>query len=210
MECVIGLVVKQIAGKWMKGARLRGSGGSLTQKLVGLGYQQVCGNPEVWGDGITPVPAAHLEGKLPAYYLMLLRNPASHTGVGRTLKLYPQTVVCVPHSMPCWPGKPKFRQCSALEGVWGVGIWRCCYIRPGTDMYTHSKICSAVTWVLCAAGAEQITLDGVYHSPLGGGVSRPWYGSPEVLERWIRVVYDGKELDTDFQVELGDMVAPKK
>ena len=48
----------------MKGARLRGSGGSLAQKLVGLGYQQVCGDPEVWGDGITPVPAAHLEGKL--------------------------------------------------------------------------------------------------------------------------------------------------
>ena len=55
---------EQVAGKWMKGARLRGSGGSLPQKLVGLGYQQVCGDPEVWGDGITPVPAAHLEGKL--------------------------------------------------------------------------------------------------------------------------------------------------
>ena len=88
----------------MKGARLRGSGGSLTQKLVGLGYQQVCGDPEVWGDGITPVPAAHLEGKLPAEYLMLLRNTAGHTGVGRTLKLYPQTQVCVPHSTICWPG----------------------------------------------------------------------------------------------------------
>ncbi|CAK0738527.1 hypothetical protein CVIRNUC_001055 [Coccomyxa viridis] len=109
-----------VAGKWMKGARLRGSGGSLPQKLVGLGYQQVCGNPEVWGDGITPVPAAHLEG------------------------------------------------------------------------------------------AEQITLDGVYHSPLGGGTSRPWYGSPDIIDQWLRVVYDGKELDTDFQVEVGDMVAPQQ
>ena len=54
---------EQVAGKWLKGARLRGSGGSLAQKLVGLGYQQVCGDPEVWGDGITPVPAAHLEGE---------------------------------------------------------------------------------------------------------------------------------------------------
>ncbi len=37
----------------------------MAQKLVGLGYQQVCGDPEVWGDGITPVSAAHLEGKHP-------------------------------------------------------------------------------------------------------------------------------------------------
>ena len=60
------------------------------------------------------------------------------------------------------------------------------------------------------AGAEQITLDGVYHSPLGGGTSRPWYGSPDIIDQWLRVVYDGKELDTDFQVEVGDMVAPQK
>ena len=64
LDRVKGVCQEQVAGKWMKGARLRGSGGSLTQKLVGLGYQQVCGDPEVWGDGITPVPAAHLEGKL--------------------------------------------------------------------------------------------------------------------------------------------------
>ena len=58
------------------------------------------------------------------------------------------------------------------------------------------------------AGAEQITLDGVYHSPLGAGAdnSRPWYGSPEVIERWIRVVYDDKELDEKYTVEVGDMV----
>ncbi|CAL8463623.1 g3157 [Coccomyxa elongata] len=107
-----------VAGKWIKGARLRGGEGTLAQKLVGLGYQQVCGEAEVWGDGITPLPAAHLQG------------------------------------------------------------------------------------------AEQITLDGVYHSPLGAGAdgSRPWYGSPRVIERWIRVVYDDKELDENYSVEVGDMV----
>ncbi len=52
----------KVAGKYIKGAKLRGSGGSLSQKIVGLGYQQVCGDSEVWGDGITPVPAAHLDG----------------------------------------------------------------------------------------------------------------------------------------------------
>ncbi len=58
------------------------------------------------------------------------------------------------------------------------------------------------------AGAEQITLEGVYHSPLGAGTgdSRPWYGSPGVIERWIRVVYDDMELDEKYSVEIGDMV----
>ena len=44
----------------------------------------------------------------------------------------------------------------------------------------------------------------MFHGPLGSGdAARPWYGSPTVLERWIRVVYDGRELDEGFQVEVG-------
>lgn len=54
----------QVVGKWIQGARLRGGSGSLAQRLVGLGYAQVCGEAEVWGDGIIPVPAAHLDGEL--------------------------------------------------------------------------------------------------------------------------------------------------
>ena len=50
-------------GKWIQGARLRGGAGSLAQRLVGLGYAQVCGEAEVWGDGIIPVTAAHLDGE---------------------------------------------------------------------------------------------------------------------------------------------------
>ena len=65
-----------------------------------------------------------------------------------------------------------------------------------------------LTWLARIAGAEQLTLEGVYHSPLGGGAGRPWYGSPEIIDQWIRVVYE-KELETDFQVEVGDMVAPQ-
>jgi pimeloyl-ACP methyl ester carboxylesterase len=30
-------------------------------------------------------------------------------------------------------------------------------------------------------GAEEVVLDGVYHAPVFG---KPWYGSPEVVERW--------------------------
>lgn len=54
---------RQVAGKWLQGARLRGGGGTLKQRLVGLGYAQVCGEAEVWGDGIIPVSCAHLDGE---------------------------------------------------------------------------------------------------------------------------------------------------
>lgn len=50
-----------VSGKYIKGSRFNGNG-SLSEKLVGFGYKQVCGEAEVWGDGITPVPSAHLPG----------------------------------------------------------------------------------------------------------------------------------------------------
>lgn len=35
-------------------------------------------------------------------------------------------------------------------------------------------------------GALNVSLDGVYHSPVGSDdVSRPWYGSPAVAEQWV-------------------------
>ncbi|XP_042966450.1 uncharacterized protein LOC122300107 [Carya illinoinensis] len=35
-------------------------------------------------------------------------------------------------------------------------------------------------------GAYNITLDGVYHSPVGSDdASTPWYGSPVIVEKWI-------------------------
>ncbi|KAF9605368.1 hypothetical protein IFM89_016921 [Coptis chinensis] len=35
-------------------------------------------------------------------------------------------------------------------------------------------------------GALNITLDGVYHSPVGSDDTiRPWYGSPAIVEKWI-------------------------
>mmetsp|Transcript_42427 Transcript_42427/g.100690 ORF Transcript_42427/g.100690 Transcript_42427/m.100690 type:complete len:329 (+) Transcript_42427:170-1156(+) len=55
-----------VAGKFLKGATFTGSGGdgavTFNQRVVGAGYQQVCGSAEVWGDGVVPVPAALLEG----------------------------------------------------------------------------------------------------------------------------------------------------
>lgn len=72
-----GAQPEQVAGKWVKGAKLRGSGGTLAQKMVGLGYQQVCGDAEVWGDGITPLPAAHLKGELLVRATVPISLPAS-------------------------------------------------------------------------------------------------------------------------------------
>lgn len=37
-------------------------------------------------------------------------------------------------------------------------------------------------------GAAQVTLDGVFHGPLGASEARPWYGSPGVLEQWVAAV----------------------
>lgn len=50
-----------IAGKFIRGSNLGGEG-SISQKIVGLGYMQVCGKSDVWGDGVVPVESAHLEG----------------------------------------------------------------------------------------------------------------------------------------------------
>lgn len=51
-----------VAGKFVEGAGLRQKGASIAQRLVGVGYLQVCGEAAVWGDGVVPLPAAHLEG----------------------------------------------------------------------------------------------------------------------------------------------------
>lgn len=51
-----------VAGKYIKGAKIGDREASLLQQAIGAGYQAVCGVPDVWGDGVVPLPAAHLEG----------------------------------------------------------------------------------------------------------------------------------------------------
>ena len=43
-------------------------------------------------------------------------------------------------------------------------------------------------------GAAQVTLDGVFHSPLGEALPwfGPWYGSEAVLPRWVHYVTGGE------------------
>eukprot|EP00878_Enallax_costatus_P016667 GHUV01017487.1.p1 GENE.GHUV01017487.1~~GHUV01017487.1.p1 ORF type:complete len:202 (+),score=66.25 GHUV01017487.1:887-1492(+) len=52
-----------VAGNFVKGVKMDGEGTWL-QKFAGAGYQQVCGEAEVWGDCIVPTPSAHLEGAI--------------------------------------------------------------------------------------------------------------------------------------------------
>ena len=40
-------------------------------------------------------------------------------------------------------------------------------------------------------GAENLVLEGVYHSPLGAEAGRPWYGSAGVLEQWAGLLTGG-------------------
>ena len=86
-----------LAGKWLEGSEDFSGGGGATAVsfLVGQGYKQVCGSAAAWGDGITPVQTAHLDG------------------------------------------------------------------------------------------ADNVTLEGVFHTPLGSSDSRPWYGTPKVLDQWV-------------------------
>eukprot|EP00884_Botryococcus_braunii_P005659 jgi/Botrbrau1/15094/Bobra.0255s0007.1 len=51
-----------VAGKAVEGAKFGDRKASLFRQLVGAGYLTVCGSADVWGDGIVPLPAAHLEG----------------------------------------------------------------------------------------------------------------------------------------------------
>jgi len=34
-------------------------------------------------------------------------------------------------------------------------------------------------------GANNIILEGVFHSPVGASETRPWYGSKSILDTWI-------------------------
>ncbi|XP_073012110.1 uncharacterized protein [Typha latifolia] len=59
-----------------------------------------------------------------------------------------------------------YKQVCGQADVWGDGVV--------PEMSAHLD------------GALNISLEGVYHSPVGSDDSlRPWYGSPSVLEKWI-------------------------
>ncbi|KAJ0967959.1 hypothetical protein J5N97_024876 [Dioscorea zingiberensis] len=59
-----------------------------------------------------------------------------------------------------------YKQVCGRSEVWGDGVV--------PEMSAHLE------------GALNISLDGVYHSPVGSDdEKRPWYGSPAVVEKWV-------------------------
>jgi len=42
-------------------------------------------------------------------------------------------------------------------------------------------------------GALQISLEGIYHSPLGKGKDMRWYGDAEVVAQWMDHIYSTNE-----------------
>lgn len=64
-----------------------------------------------------------------------------------------------------------YKQVCGLADVWGDGVV--------PEMSAHLD------------GALNISLDGVYHSPVGSDdEKRPWYGSPAVVDQWIHHLLD--------------------
>ena len=51
-----------IAGTYATGVELLERSASFGDRIVGLGYKQVCGSAAVPGDGVVPLPSAHLRG----------------------------------------------------------------------------------------------------------------------------------------------------
>ena len=69
-----------------------------------------------------------------------------------------------PDAANAWIVGQGYRQVCGDAAVWGDGI-------------------TPADWALLP-GADAVLLEGVFHSPVGSGPDRPWYGSPGVLEQW--------------------------
>ncbi|GMH17454.1 hypothetical protein Nepgr_019295 [Nepenthes gracilis] len=72
----------------------------------------------------------------------------------------------------------SYKQVCGLADVWGDGVV--------PEVSAHLE------------GALNISLDGVYHSPLGSDdLTRPWYGSPSVVDKWVNHLLHDLQLHHD-------------
>jgi len=39
-------------------------------------------------------------------------------------------------------------------------------------------------------GAENLTFEGAYHSPVGASAERPWYGTSSILDQWVKFLME--------------------
>lgn len=81
-----------IAGKFIKGSPLLGPG-DFYSRVIGLGYNQVCGESAVWGDGVVPIPSAHLEGAM-----QLTLDGIYHSPLGASLDVEENVILTAAES----------------------------------------------------------------------------------------------------------------
>jgi len=74
-----------------------------------------------------------------------------------------------------------YRQVCGDSVCWGDGI-------------------TPVDWALLP-GAQHVTLEGCYHTPLGAGPERPWYGSAALLPQWVGLLRREAEAESKVEVE---------
>lgn len=89
-------------------------------------------------------------------------------GVGQS---NPEVALVNPSKPPSTPWRARFvgqgyKQVCGQADAWGDGVV--------PEISAHLE------------GALNMSLEGVYHSPVGSDdVRRPWYGSPEVVKQWV-------------------------
>jgi pimeloyl-ACP methyl ester carboxylesterase len=152
-----------IAGRFIRGASLLGPG-NWQQRIVGAGYKQVCGEAEVWGDGIVPLPTAMLEGAL-----QLTLDRVYHSPLGAQ-----EVVVAV-------DGENSIDK-TANE-MYKISLFQ----TPLPDLSVDEGEIEDASRTSSLSPADSFELK-VTEGP------RLWYGSDVVLENWVSTLTDSKSL----------------
>ena len=85
-----------------------------------------------------------------------------------------------------------------------------------TPNKSHALLVSNSVFLMCeiSSGALQLTLEDVYHSPVGSvdgtetDKGRLWYGSGPVLEQWIKYMIEDGDYSASGTVPLAEIIQP--
>jgi len=167
-----------VAGRYIRGAPIRGPGG-WQARIVGAGYQQVCGEAAVWGDGVVPIPAAHLEGAL-----QLTLDGVYHSPLGS------EEGSEASDAFEVNSGKVLTEAAAVKAAVAAAGA-------AGRVSPKQSNGESSSSY---DSDEYEVTLSDVEEA---AAVARPgprlWYGSQGILEQWVRCIWTS---------EMEDMALP--
>jgi hypothetical protein len=165
-----------VAGKYIRGAPLLGPG-PWPSRIVGAGYKQVCGDAEAWGDGVVPVPSAHLEGALQLTLDGVYHSPlgaedgSAAADAGREIS----AVAAAMHAA----GKEDDNVDDTNDELEEEGFED---VKRGRNVYDSDD------YEASPADVEEAAAVGV--KTMGSRSKRLWYGSHGVLERWVGLLGD--------------------